>query len=180
MKLRSLVISLTLLAAFASDSWGQSKRPPSSSEAASKQNTQTTTSDQRGTENMPLAVKILPGEKTTADTAKEKYEAEEKPSLDRALSAYTGWLAIFTAALFFAAAIQVGLFLWQLRLIQAASKDTRDAADAAKLNAQAVIDAQRAHLFVAVVQHDVIETIQAGNQGRHDPSIEKTKMHAPV
>jgi hypothetical protein len=32
--------------------------------------------------------------------------------------AYTGWLAVFTAALFIAAFIQVGLFFWQLRLIR--------------------------------------------------------------
>lgn len=79
MKLRCLVIALALLAAFASDSWGQSKRPPGS-DASSKQNTQSAAPDQRGTENMPLSVKILPGEKTGAETTKEKYEAEEKPT----------------------------------------------------------------------------------------------------
>jgi hypothetical protein len=150
MRFRCLVVALTFLAAFASDSWGQSKQPPSHSNPPSKQNTQTAAPDQRGTDQMPLTVKILPGEKTHAETAKEKYESDEKPSIDRALSTYTGWLAVFTATLFFAAAIQVGLFYWQLRLIKDAAKDTAATADAAKLNAQGVIDAERARLFIVI------------------------------
>lgn len=127
---------------------------------------------------MPLSVKILPSEKTKTETTKEKYEADEKPDIDRALSTYTGWLAVFTAALFVAAGVQVGFFWWQLRLIRDAAKLTKEAADAAakgaraaELNAEAVIDAERARIFVSV-DRDTTDSIRAAARYVNSPEMD--------
>lgn len=58
-------------------------------------------------------------------------------------------------------------------------KVTKESADAAKLNAQAVIDAERAHLYVVVVQHDVVETISAVAGAKYSADMAKRKMNAP-
>jgi hypothetical protein len=52
---------------------------------------------------------------------------------------YTDRLSLFTIFLFGVAALQAGLFTWQLLLIKSSALDTRKAAEAAKLNALAVI-----------------------------------------
>ncbi len=103
--------------------------------------------DKRGTDEVPLSVKVLPSEKSKSETAKEEYEANEKPGLDRWLTTYTGWLAIFTAALFAAAGIQVGLFWWQLRLIRDEAKETAAAAIISAIQADAQMKETRAYIF---------------------------------
>ena len=60
MRLRCLVVTLALLVAFASDSSGQSRRQPDSRAAQ-----QSTTPDNRGTEQSPVVVKILPTEQSS-------------------------------------------------------------------------------------------------------------------
>lgn len=93
--------------------------------------------ENRGSDERPVSVKVIPGEKSERDTRKEQYEADEKPGLDRGLTSYTGWLVVFTAALFFAALGQVVLFFWQLGLIRDSLADTKLAAEAAKEAAEA-------------------------------------------
>jgi hypothetical protein len=70
--------------------------------------------------------------------------------------------------------------LWQLRLIQDAAKDTRAAADAAKLNAQAVINAERAHLYVTVKQHNITELISATSGIKYSAEHAKERMSLPA
>ncbi len=109
-------------------------------EQSRRPNTSEPASDKRGTDEIPLTVKILPSKKTESEAAKEEYESLEKPQLDRGLTAYTGWLVVFTAALFFVAACQVGLFFWQLRIMRVGLRDTAEAALAAKESAKAARD----------------------------------------
>lgn len=56
-------------------------------------------------------------------------------------------LALFTLGLVIVGGIQLRFFFVQLRLIHQTLEPARQAADAAKLNAQAIMDAERAHLF---------------------------------
>jgi hypothetical protein len=163
MRLRCLVIALTFLAAIASDSWGQSKQPP----AESKQATQPPATDQRGTEQVPLAVKILPAQDAKEQAEKAERERKEKAVIDEKLAFetqriadYTDRLARFTVFLFCVAIAQAGLFVWQLLLIQRGMKDTREAADAAKLSAQAVIAAERAYVFVEICLETAVDMIK--------------------
>jgi hypothetical protein len=112
MGLRCLVIALALFAAFASDSWGQSKQPP----AQSDQSAQPPAADQRGTDQVPLTVKILPAQDTKEKADKEERERQEKAVIDEKLAFetqriadYTDRLALFTIFIFCVAVSQAGL-----------------------------------------------------------------------
>jgi hypothetical protein len=121
MRLRCLVVALALKAAFASDSWGQSKQPPSSANAQSKQATQPPEPDQRGTDQSPLAIKILPAQDAEKQAGKQERERQEKELNEKKvafdtqrIADYTWWLASITGFLFVVAVLQAGLFTWQL------------------------------------------------------------------
>jgi hypothetical protein len=72
MKLRCLSVTLTLVAAFASDSWGQSQRQPQRQDTQGTQ--QNPGADNRGTEQTPFIVKILPTEQTNEKAESAKAE----------------------------------------------------------------------------------------------------------
>src|SRR5450631_1992348 len=96
MRLRCLVIALTLLlAAIASDSWGQSKQP------SPKASQQKATQQERGTEDSPVVVKVLPAEKPKDELDREI----EKQGADRQLVKLTGDLARYTQLLFIATVV---------------------------------------------------------------------------
>ena len=75
-------------------------------------------------------------------------------------------IAVFTTIL--------GLFTISL------SRSTRIAADAAKLNAQAAIDAERAHLYVVVKQHNVSELIDAVSGIKWRDEMAKERIDPPI
>src|SRR5258708_4720130 len=84
----------------------QSSQPSTSSNSPSKKAAQPTTTDQRGTDQSPLSVKILPGPQTKEQADKEERERREKASIDEKLAFetqriadYTFYLGIFTLAL---------------------------------------------------------------------------------
>jgi hypothetical protein len=113
MRLYRLVLALTLLAAFASDSQAQSRNPPGRPNPAPN--------DQRGTDQMPLSVKILPspGAEQQERDARERTEADRTlASETQRLAGYTRWLAALTAVLAAIALAQAGLFVWQLRYMR--------------------------------------------------------------
>jgi hypothetical protein len=122
MRFRGVVIALTFVAAIASDSWGQSKQ-----KAAQRDETKTTqqpaATDQRGTEQLPAIVKILPAQKTA-----EEAEADRK---DRAEKAETDWWLIkLTGALALVGALQLIVFGQQARrlrqTVEAAAQQSKD------------------------------------------------------
>jgi hypothetical protein len=132
MKLRCLTIALALVAAFASDSWGQSSEPPASANPPSKQNAQPPTPDERGTVQLPLAVKILPAPDAEMQAEKQEREGREKAETDRVVAMetrriadYTWWLAALTAALICVAVMQAGLFWVQLRYMHEDAKTSK-------------------------------------------------------
>jgi hypothetical protein len=128
------MIVVALLVAFAPDSRGQSKQPP----AQNKQAVQPPAPDQRGTEEAPLAVKILPASDAEKQAEKQERDGKEKAETDRKLALetqriadFTRLLAAFTAGLIAVAVAQAGLFLWQLRYMRRGMKDAENAARAA-------------------------------------------------
>jgi hypothetical protein len=129
MRFCCLVIVLALLAAFASDSWGQSKRPPQP-QAQSPQ--QQTAAEQRGTENLPVVVKVLPAQETEEKAKAESKEHDEKRQLDRD----TLWLSAATVAIIF---LQLLIFVAQAYFLWGTLAATATAANAAKLAAQAAV-----------------------------------------
>ena len=76
-------------------------------------------------------------EKNTAETQRDEQDRREKAANERGLTVATWVLAFATLLLFAAAAGQVFLFLWQLRLINQSLTDARIAAEAAKVSADA-------------------------------------------
>jgi hypothetical protein len=174
MKVRCLIIALALLAAFASDSWGQLKQPSSQS----KPSAQPSATDQRGTDQVPLAVKILPAADAKQQADKADQERKEKAIIDekiafetQRIADYTDRLARFTVLLFCIAVLQAGMFFWQLRYMNSGVKDARIAADASKETALATRDSVnlardnaerqlRAYVFVDSAQ--VVNVIEGG------------------
>lgn len=122
----------------------QSKRRPTHTQqpirGPSGNPAQPSTPDQRGTDQIPLTVKVLPSEGTKDKTEKEDRERAEQAGINKKLADeterlanetqtlgwYTGKLAIFTLLLFFAAVGQIWLFVWQLRLIRKGIDLTKD------------------------------------------------------
>ena len=140
MKCRHIAMALALLAAFASDSWGQSQKPS----PQSKQPTQAPTPDQRGTDSVPLTVKVLPATDAKEQADKAEHERKEKAVIDEKLAFetqriadYTDRLALFTVLLFSVAILQAGLFFWQLRYMRQGMRDAEMAARAAQDSAEA-------------------------------------------
>lgn len=94
MRARGPLLALALLAAFAPDSWGQSKQP---SQPQTQPAQQQAAPDQRGTENSPVVVKVLPAQENKEKSEAEAREHNEKRQFDTD----TLWLTEITVALIF-------------------------------------------------------------------------------
>jgi hypothetical protein len=102
------------------------------------------TEDQRGTEKIPLVIKSIPTEQTPQQAEENRKEREAKAANEWGLTFYTGLLAIFTFCLIFVGSVQIGLFVWQLRLMKKAAVDAGKSADAALKTAKSIETANRA------------------------------------
>jgi hypothetical protein len=142
MKLRCLVTALALLAAFASHSWGQSKQP-----AQVKQAAQPTATDQRGTEQSPAIIKIIPSPKSVEETEVDRREREEKNKSD-------WWLIKLTAALAIVGALQLLVFGYQAIQLKRTVEATKQAAEH-------IPRVERAYVFVTVNGDDMRIPIMA-------------------
>lgn len=143
MRLRCLVIALTFLAAFASDSWGQSKRPPDAKQTQST--TQPPAADQRGTAQSPAIVKILPPDDAEAKAQQEAQDRAAKDHLDRN-TIRLGIAAIVVALLQFIAIGVQAWFLWRtVKVSETAAKVAQESADA-------VVSQLRAYIFAEHVK----------------------------
>src|SRR6202790_3419909 len=127
MRLRCLVIALTFVAAIASDSWGQSKQP------SPKASQQKATQQERGTEDSPVVVKVLPAEKPKDELAREI----EKQDADRQLVKLTGDLAHYTQLLFWAtgflALVTGGLVYFGFRQVRDNRRSIKAAEDSTRI-----------------------------------------------
>jgi hypothetical protein len=97
---------------------------------------------------------------------REEQDKIEKTANERSLTVATWALVLATTFLFFAAAVQAGLFVWQLDLIRRSLADTKKAADAAeksanaaRLNADALMVAEAAQMYVIVESHNLVTCI---------------------
>jgi hypothetical protein len=102
-RLQSVAIVLALLALSASTSWGRSQqKPPEENKTAQ----QPPANDQRGTEQSPAFIKIIPSPKTAEETESDRKEREQKDDNDLSLVRLTGALA-------FIGFLQLLVFGWQ-------------------------------------------------------------------
>jgi hypothetical protein len=144
MKLRCLLIALAFLAAFASDSWGQSKQP------SSKATQQKSNEQDRGTESSPVVVKVMPTEKP-----KDELEAEKtKQESDRQLVKLTGDLANYTQLLFGATAALViaaaGLVILGFYQSRDTKRSIKAAEDSARIAARALTELERPFVGIEI------------------------------
>jgi hypothetical protein len=155
--------------------FAQSKQPLPKGSPPTSNAIQPATDDQRGTDKVPLTVKILPTQKSQADTDKEDHERQEKADRKLAfetqrIADYTDRLALFTVLLFCVAVLQAGLFVWQLLYMRTGIKDASIAANAANLSARATVALQ---LPIITISPDSImhgDTI-AGGQPSEDCGV---------
>jgi hypothetical protein len=130
LRVRCLVVALALLVAFASDSRGQSQKPtPPPSETA--QAKEAAKPDQRGTEQSPIVVKVLPTKESEEKAASDARHEDEKTENDRRLARFTELLFRATGALSVIALFQLFVFGWQgiqLKRTVSAAKDTTELA----------------------------------------------------
>ena len=136
------VLFSVLAFAMVSASYAQSD----SYKAQGKSTKQTAKSDQRGTEEHPLVIKGFPATKGKQETEEETKQRAEQSVTIRGIRESIGGLeresertTILTLLLFIAAACQIGLFWWQLRLIASTVSDTRKSAEAAERIATATM-----------------------------------------
>jgi hypothetical protein len=109
--------------------------------------------DQRGTEQSPMIVRVLPSQRTTDEIEAERKERDERAAAERGLTAFTRNLWIATCALVFVAVVQAGLFVWQLVLLNRSVTDAKTAANAANASAEAAkLEAYAAQRMLVLAQ----------------------------
>jgi len=146
MRFCSLVIALALLAAFASESWGQSKQTPS------KASQQRATQQERGTEDSPVVVKVIPTEKSKGDLDAEKARQESDRQLVKLtsdLANYTKLLFVATTALFLAT---VGLVVAGFRQVRDARRSINAAEDSTKIAERALTELERPFVGLEIIE----------------------------
>ena len=185
---RQFVVGVALLLAAISDSSGQAPRSFRSSPQSS-QPSQPPAADQRGTDQSPLSVKVIPSQRSPEEVEKEENDRREKAEVDKKLTdeagkiaVYSFWLGIFTFALFCAAIGQIGLFWIQLRYTRRSLDDAALAANAAQASAHATREsmvlatdtAQRQLRAYLMVHTAVVENFSAGGKPRAKLTIKNT------
>jgi len=113
------------------------REPGSPQEPQPNTGQQSAAGEQRGTDQVPLTVKVLPTPKSQSEIDEDQHRADDHATNERGLTTATWTLAGFTLLLAFIATGQIALFFWQLRLIRESLDDARLAADAAMIEAEA-------------------------------------------
>jgi hypothetical protein len=182
------IFMCVIAVAIAGEACAQSQRR-SRANPPSTQTTQPTAPEQRGTDQVPFTVKILPTPDAKENADKEERERREKAEIDRKLAFetqriadYTFYLGLFTVALFCAALGQIVLFWIQLKLIRSETKKARislniarrsanasgQAAEAARVAVEHIPKVERAYLHIVIVDETISRAagILAANQDK--------------
>jgi hypothetical protein len=88
-------------------------------------------------------VRVLPTPKTAGEAEAERREQDARTANDRGLTKYTRYLWRATAVLAFVAAVQAGLFVWQLVLIRKSLAEAKTSSEAAHLGAIGTLETVR-------------------------------------
>jgi hypothetical protein len=131
--------------------------------------------DQRGTDQQPLSVKIVPSEKTEADREDEQKHRDNETRLSQSADQ----LARFTRGLFLVAIAQLVLVGALLLFIFLSFRNAQKAADAAKINAEALIDAERGRIFV-MMEQDTADSIRSAAKHANSPEKDGDTLDASV
>jgi hypothetical protein len=110
----STIVSALIAIALAGSAWGQS--PQGSPEPPTGQASppdQSTASTQRGTEESPFIIKLLPSQNTESVATSEANKEKKETPAERAIAEFTQKLYYATLALAVIAAFQFGVFIAQ-------------------------------------------------------------------
>lgn len=178
--LRQVVLAAALALTFLGDAWGQSRQPPRPPQPSTQPApTPAAPPDQRGTEQAPLSVKILPdpeAKEKDEQERKQRAAVEEKLLLEtERIAEYVRWLSASALGLFFVALGLVALFGLQMRQ---ARRGTEESANATK----AAMESARAASAQAGIARDSFKAMQssAERQSRAyvEVAIEKLDLNA--
>lgn len=148
------VLGLAILFAPIADSLAQSQQPPDRNQGQSAQ--QPATTDQRGTDQSPFIVKVLPTEDTEAKAKQEAADRAAKDALD-ANTIRLGIAAITVAFLQFIAIGIQAIFLWRaVKVSERAAKSATKSADAVESQLRAYVSGKPEYMTV----RDAVITIQ--------------------
>jgi hypothetical protein len=160
-----------------------SQEPASSSQAPREQAAQPTTPDQRGTDQIPLTVKILPAPDSQEKTAKEERDRREKAEIDKRIADETARLATYTDQLatytYWTAAFTFCVFLGTVLL----GAGTFMAALAAKQAADHIPHVERAYIFIETelgYSHRPAVTYAWWNHGKTSAVVKGLEAHFDV
>jgi hypothetical protein len=119
------VVIMSCLLCIASIAYGQPQKPEP------KTQNKNAAKDQRGTDKQPLVVRGITATKTKEQTEAEDKERAHSAAIQESVSASLSHLAVdswrtalLTFGLLMAAIVQAAIFLWQLRLMKKAVKDS--------------------------------------------------------
>lgn len=104
--------------------------------------------DQRGTEETPVIIKISPAQKSETETAEDAKERQEKAELDRKLVDFNRDLAYYTKVLAWVAGLQFLALVGQVIFLRLAFRESKRAADIAR---DAMVAGERAFVFATQV-----------------------------
>src|SRR5271155_1038262 len=137
-----------------SPSAGESQRPPQQKPSAANQ---PAGNEQRGTEDRPVVVKVLPSEKTETERAQEQHDRFEKSSSDWWIVRLTGALALVGILQFLALIGQAIVFRIQANALRESVDLTREVSGHQERDMRASIaEASRA----ATAMDKVVTSIQ--------------------
>lgn len=145
--LATLVAVAMLLVIDGAQSKRHAQQPQQSakSQPQLQQPQQAPASDQHGTEQSPLSVKVIPAPKSEEEAARERQEREEKAELDRKLVKFNGDLAHYTLVLAIVAMLQFLALFVQAVFLRLAFKATKKSADIAEAS---LVTLERASVFM--------------------------------
>jgi hypothetical protein len=140
--------------------------------------------EQRGSDQFPIVVKVIPPTINAEEASIEKQERKEKQESD-------WWLIKITAVLALIGALQLVVFGLQARRLRQTVEATKKAAKAAEDAAESLPCIERAYVFVEVEAEErrfavmsrndkqMVITVRFSNYGRTPAIVNKISMYAP-
>ncbi|MGH9642624.1 MAG: hypothetical protein ACRD3Q_09365 [Terriglobales bacterium] len=138
MRLTVLIVLSVFASQLPSPIPGKSRQP----KQQHSQSAQQPPANQRGTEQSPVVVKVIPPPNNANEAEQERKDREQKTSHDR-------WLMVFSGVLAAVAVLQLLVYGYQAKKLKETVDATTRSADAAKKSADAIVNIERPWLLLA-------------------------------
>ncbi len=141
MKKIIILISLALFLLFIVVIVDINAESPNKPEKDSTKTQHDTSNNHRGSDQLPLVVKIIQTEKNKMEADNEAKEKEEKKLNDRRIIRFNGFLIVI-------ASLQLIVFAWQAHRLRQSVTATKEAANAAKRSTESLSRVERAYILI--------------------------------